>query len=533
MQNKDPNDKFWDIEELLPARPVKKKPVHTPRDLSAVEVAIPAEPQKKETLGAPIPARDPIKPRERKILREYEPHHGFLQKVTVMPWPTDFGFYAKFRRDAIRLFERTHEPAEYVYFFSYMPQYDQMTAAQLAYYLYWRGELRRGIYLKADINYLFLYIYEIINLPDRVPPEEGTRILSRLWAAYRNDFRYLDKYLGEWLCDYCLIHKTVPDLPVLEVFSHEIATKVSMPEFYLYNSTLTWPLIQSISAYDYRSGKYYEEGKALFDTHIPLAAEYVTAALITPHLESYGVTPTRTLRDSFSGAVACHDIKFKIAVTYTPLRRSLELRQALSGIIKLCENQVRMALGIKSRFAPTGVTEEMKQAVIAYFDTVWPERARRIKKTADALEEARYMALYEPKQTGKADISRALAIEEAAWETAELLGAEEEEASLPPPEKATSPIEESPIPIEEAPIPTEADSEFAFLLTLEPLHLGALSAALDGAFDAYCRQNGKMANMVRDALNELAADELGDMIIEEDFSLVADYEEDIRKLLGK
>ena len=87
--------------------------------------------------------------------------------------PFGFEFYTKFCKDAARYFSLTHEPCEYVYFFSYMPQYDQMTVSQMSYYLYWRDEVRKGNYIKTDINYLFLYIYEIINLPEKLHPSEG------------------------------------------------------------------------------------------------------------------------------------------------------------------------------------------------------------------------------------------------------------------------------------------------------------------------------------------------------------------------
>jgi hypothetical protein len=42
-----------------------------------------------------------------------------------------------------------------------------------------------------------------------------------------------------------------------------------------------------------------------------------------------------------------------------------------------------------------------------------------------------------------------------------------------------------------------------------------------------------MAEMVRGAINEIATDAIGDIIIEEDFSLVPDYEEDIFDILGR
>ncbi len=527
---KDPIDKFWDIEELLPARAAKKTPPPRRVDTEAVEIAVSEASAALDALaekGLPIPMREERKRPEKKIRREYEPSHGFVKKVCISSWPTNFSFYTKFRRDAIRLFDRTHEPCEYLYFFSYMPQYDQMTAAQLGYYLYWRGEIRKGAYLKTDINYLFLYTYEIINLPDRIPPKEGAIALSRLWAAYRDDFRYLDKYLGEWLCDYCLIHKVEPDWVTLDVFAGEIAAKVSMPEFYLHDGTMTWALLCSITAYDYQNSKYYPDHEAAFDTHIPKAAEAVAASLIAPRLADFGIEPMRVLRDSFSGAVACHDVKFKLTVITTPLRRSPELKQAVTGIIKLCENQIRAAFGIKSRFLPNGVTEEMKEAVNLYFDKIYPDRGRRAKKAQEAAEEARYMALYEPKQQGKADITRALAIEEAAWETADLLETEDEAPT--PAEPMTEQIAPDPV-IPEQPslmISCDPDGEFSFLAELDAFAKGAILAAGKGEFDRFCREAGKMAQMVRDSINEKANGSLGDIIIEEDFTLVSEYEEDI------
>ena len=240
-------DSFWDIGDMLPSRPAKKA---VPSRASVPE-AVPV----RVNVGEPEPEFKILPRREREIrkepeAREFCPPSGFIKKVRIIPWPTDFSFYTKFRNDALRYFDREHAACEYIYFFSYMPQYDQMTAAQVAYYLYWRGEVRREHYIKADNSYLFLYIYEIINLPDKIPPQTGAVLLSRLWRAYREDFRYLDKYIGEWLCDYCLIYGVEPDWQALAAFSGEIAGKVSLPEFYLRGDELTYPLIRSLSSYD-------------------------------------------------------------------------------------------------------------------------------------------------------------------------------------------------------------------------------------------------------------------------------------------
>ena len=86
---------------------------------------------------------------------------------------------------------------------------------------------------QTDYSYIFLYLFEIINLPEKIPAREGALILSRLWKTYRTEFHYLDKYFGEWLCDYCLIHAVSPDWDVLEDFVGDISGKVSLPEFYM------------------------------------------------------------------------------------------------------------------------------------------------------------------------------------------------------------------------------------------------------------------------------------------------------------
>ena len=183
-------DAFWDIEDLIPERPKKTVVRRGFADTAATEIELDA-PTKND--GEKIPPRTVPEKKPSRVLREYQ-GSGLIPSVRILSWPTTFEFYTKFCKDAVRYFSLTHEPCEYAYFFSYTPQYEQMTVSQMSYYLYWRDEVRKGNYIKTDINYLFLHIYEIINLPDKVPPSQGAGILSRLWKVYRNDFRYLDKF---------------------------------------------------------------------------------------------------------------------------------------------------------------------------------------------------------------------------------------------------------------------------------------------------------------------------------------------------
>jgi hypothetical protein len=412
-----------------------------------------------------------------------------------------------------------------------------MTVSQMSYYLYWRDEVRKGNYIKTDINYLFLYIYEIINLTDQIHPSEGAKILSRLWKVYRGEFRYLDKYLGEWLCDYCLIHHVSPDWEALEAFSGEIAGKVSLPEFYLKNGEISWQLIESISSYDYTKSKYYEAHKKEYDLHIPMALSRAVNHVMMKNPGDFGISSVKTSRDSYAGAIVSHRSKFKLEITRYALRKTStngeeDLKHVLANLIKLAENQLRSAFGIKSRLSPIISDARLKQEILAYFEEYLPVKTGKSKKRET--EEESYMQLYEPKQKGLADISRALDIERQAWETADLLSVEEDPEEILPTDHKI--VEESPllpvtvnaVAVSEVWNDAASDEEFGFVASaLSDVQKNALKAALKHNFSDYCRSVGIMEENMRGEINEISMEYIGDMIIDSDFTVLEDYIEDV------
>ena len=531
-------DAFWDIEDLIPKRPKKTSFEYEFSDVEATEIVLDA-PNPSGDVKIPPRAAAPKKT-SANVLFEYD-GSALISHVKIFAWPTVFEFYTKFCKDAVRYFSLTHEPCEYVYFFSYMPQYEQMTVSQMSYYLYWRGEVRKGNYLKTDINYLFLYIYEIINLSDRIPPSEGAKILSRLWKVYREEFRYLDKYLGEWLCDYCLIHHVAPDWDALETFAGEIAGKVSLPEFYLKNGEISWQLIEAISSYDYKKSKYYEAHKKEYDFHIPMALSRAVNRVIMKNPEDFGISSVNTSRDSYAGAIVSHHSKFKLEITRYALRKTStngeeDLKHIFANLIKLAENQLRSAFGIKSRLSPIVSNADLKQEILSYFAEHLP--AKTVKSKKRETEEEAYMQLYEPKQKGLADIFRALDIEKQAWETADLLSVEEEPEEIFTVRQEL--FEEPPIlsvTVNEVTVPNlpevDPDEEFGFVTSaLRDVQINALKAALKKNFSEYCRSIGVMEENMRGKINEISMEYIGDMIIDGDFTILEDYEEEIAAVLN-
>ena len=106
---------------------------------------------------------------EPKILEPYlvyEPDSSIIKRVSVSKWQTRYNFYEKFASDAARLWNRTSGECDNVPFFSYIPQYNQLSYTQLKWYLCWREKVRNGVYPRCDYSYILLFIYEILNCPD-------------------------------------------------------------------------------------------------------------------------------------------------------------------------------------------------------------------------------------------------------------------------------------------------------------------------------------------------------------------------------
>ena len=79
--------------------------------------------------------------------------------------------------DALRHFDKTSACSTPVAYFSYIPQYAQMSRSQLEFYFYFREKARVGEFIPCDVTYFWLFIYEIINLPDKIPPKEPSILI--------------------------------------------------------------------------------------------------------------------------------------------------------------------------------------------------------------------------------------------------------------------------------------------------------------------------------------------------------------------
>lgn len=526
-KNTDRNDDFWTLSEFVPKRTYIKKPES---DISPVTV----ETGDDEGAGAPVPTvgKRPSPPAIESV--SYSPKHSLIKEVTLEPWPANFSFYSKFHSEAAKLFsaEGKHCPPER--FFAYTPQYEQLSQSQLEFYLYFRQLARNGEYLWVDSSYIFLLLYEIINLPELIPAEKGAETIAGLWKAYRGTYPYLDKYIGEWLCDYCLIRHIAPPASVFD-FCGEAIQKLSFPEFYEdpQSGAFSFESVSRFSSCDYKKSRFYTEHRAEYDRHIPAAATLAVKTFLSGDIPEGFLALSHDLRDSFSGAVAYVGVKYKIKITSLSLRKSREYHQLCSAVIKACENELRAAMGIKSRYSVQSLPEVCKSAIAEYFDGFYPDR-RAKKKIITSDDDAPYMRYYMPRQSGSADIGRAMRIEKSAWETAKLLETETEEE----PENAAHSAPPSPQSGEaarrssELPCAAEGNEYCTVLLALDAPIRRAIAAAACGEMKKFCREHSIMPEEAARLINETAFDITGDILIDDDLGILEDYLGDVRDALG-
>ena len=623
-------DNFWDLNSLLP----QKRPVSPRRAVNIDTVEIEVGNDTPREGGAAIPKREPRQPAadmprsqpqsmsqsqpqshpasadntqsritsardENRRLRElplkmrasqnepkilepylvYEPDSSIIKRVSVSKWQTRYNFYEKFRSDAARLWNRTSGECENVPFFSYIPQYNQLSYTQLKWYLCWREKVRSGIYPRCDYSYILLYIYEILNCPDLIEPKQGLEKLLDIWFAYRGAYQRIDNYLGEWVCDYCLINQLPCPTGRLEPIIKTVITAASFKEFYMDTPAScegAANILAFSSNYDWRSSRYVTaETLPVFSKHINRAFEKIYGELLSEDGLITNASPAEITRDAYSGALCVYDMKRSIKVEYISYTRSTKFRFIVTDIIKYCENRVRMALGIKARLKVENLTDEMRACLDEYFDRELPAKQKKpkAKSADDAAREAEreYERLYEP-VGGELSLENALAIERDSWSTTEILtnalvdsetasentavtsadeavGAEINSASM------SETLEQSKVVSPQVTVNEPTDDiqtgkqtsdhtdeqtgdEFAQLIAqLDANSLDALKLLASGDHSGIAKvaANASMlADALADRINETSFDIIGDSIIEPDadgYRLIVDYEEDIAKWL--
>jgi len=546
---KDELDSFWDIGSLVPPKKEVKPRRSISFDTNTVNVDLP----EKQTApnGKTEPSPLSIERNGSTITRFIPPHtatemadrrppdleygqpDSLIRKVRVYNFQNKYPTTDRFVEDAVRLFKTHSEECPPVPFFSYSPQYSQMNRAQLAWYLWWRENFRHGKVLDTDYSYVLLYVYELINLSDRLDTQYCLDRMCRVWLEYGERYQFIGKYLCEWVCDFCLIHRLPPPAEKLKSLYPYIMKNALLKEFYIFGDLResgvgAETLMAMCSAYDHKKSRYATPER------LPVMEEYMKNILdrvIAQNsaggspLSGFGFSDSSVTRSSYTGAFCAPAVKKKIEVEYCSFSRSHELRYLVADVLRYTENKLRAAWGIRSRLSIYALPTSVRACIDEYFDENPIRRSddtdrngRRIVNEYDKLYDA-------PKSEFSAE--NAEMIEKASWNTTKILVEAFDEEGEEMKQSETKKIPE-PMP---APEP-QGDNDLRSVLGWK---YEFLLAALDGDKDRQkqvAKRLSAMPDAIADEINEAAAELLGDIILEEgddgDYRVIEDYREVVK-----
>ncbi len=533
-------DEFWDLSVLLPPRPAhksEKTPPTLQKDTEAVEITSPASSEKPYTVADSILTEHYVNPQAaprvhaESPLHTYAPQHSLLHEVRVFAWRTQYDYYERFRHNALRFWQQEGVECPLTPFFSYMPQYTQLNAAQLATYFWWRSCFRKGIYLRVDYSYLLLALYEMINVGDSISPQEIQGQMVKLWLAYREEHPRLDSLVREWLCDYSLLYELpAPTLPAK--LYQVLLSGCRLKEFYVplsgKESHLVTGVLLFCNNYDYTKSKFFTPDTAE-EYHRVLRGAVGVALEVLRERDGNALTGGSGLstisRDTFVGAICSYRLRRRIEVDYTSFSHTHELRYIMSDVLKYAENALRAVRGIKTRLTIYAVDVAMRERLDAYLKTVLPERVQ--KSTKKQVEPPAYERRYDLPVSAPSP-TRAAEIEARSWQTTKrLVEAFEQEAQIDtniPPDGADISQEESPAPAHAQDVSSTAEALGVLCEFLQLVARGEGGSAQRRLAD----EIGMLLDAVADKINTVTGDILGDIVLEQGddgYILVEDYRE--------
>ncbi|MBE6688516.1 MAG: hypothetical protein E7588_04450 [Ruminococcaceae bacterium] len=523
-------DDFWDIDKLLPRKPhYQNSPPRTHESTGSPDPVLIRNGKSNDKSVSLDDILKTVLPPANKTEIDYSSKSSVILGAVVSDIANSYSYSNDFSGNAHRVhMQSPNKQADFVPFFSYMPQYSDLSAMQYQRYLWWRECARKNEYLQTDVSYIFLYIYELISLDDVIKPENVLSAIISLWVAYYQKHTELNKYLCDWITDYAIIHNIRIPFEMLEKVIPYAETKQQSILFNMYlfdyvlsdighltddNISLVCKVLSNYSPYKSKSYEI-EEYRKIFDGCIKaIFHKLFEIGFFTPDGNYLHKSELKVTRSSYLGAVCSANTKKNMAITYYPFISNELIRTSFSNIIKHTENKIRASLGMRNRLPNIILADEIRGVIDSFMELNYPV----ISKTKAAIEKK----TAPPREIKKIEVNLAKAkrIEDISWQTTEKLtdGLIRED-------------DETAIPIIEASVPTESvnseQNDFPSALTeceKAILHL-ILNNAAPSETEKAARNAGLLADAVIDSINEKALEYIGDTVIDpSDYTVIPEY----------
>ncbi len=285
----------------------------------------------------------------------------------------------RFVQQARKYIDRAESSAEPAPFQQYWPTYESMDAAQQRWYFYWRAQLRQGNRLPTDLSYLFVHIYEAINMVGFESPGDAFNHLNEFWRYYRQLQPKLDRYLPDWIADFIVLHELAPN--ALNWYSEvSQVTEVTDLNFILemwVNSGESFEALSdgtlfALAKYNPTKSKFYKKFSASTDLHQGYKQALVAIDEATRKeqgktlFQMHQPEEKRVIRRApFASAVHAYPVN-EIEIAATHAWTEVEpLAASLNSIVKHADNVLRGQAGYSYRVRGIQLTDASKSLIEA------------------------------------------------------------------------------------------------------------------------------------------------------------------------
>ncbi len=271
--------------------------------------------------------------------------------------------------------DRIGEKAAFTPFEKYWPIYKDMNQQQMAWYFYWRTEVRNGRYPDTSLSYIYVYIYELLNGCGWNDAQDGYNQLITLWTSYRERFQTLDKMLSDWT--YCFAYANNLEYTAQDAIDAPLSEQPAIVNILIDRHKDDRPLrlpfvaIEALCDYAIRRSSFYKSGhQQLLKEAIPRVITLADAALIKKKrrgiLSVYG--PNRTKKQCIYMFIsAIHpDRNKEIDVEVKGYKQSQKLRDYVNNLVRYSENVLRDLYNVRGRLRGVSLDEETATLVTAF-----------------------------------------------------------------------------------------------------------------------------------------------------------------------
>ena len=262
----------------------------------------------------------------------------------------------------------TREKTEHIPFLCYWPSYEYMSRPQLDWYFYLREKLRAGEYIKTDLSYLFVYIYELINQIGVKGPEDGFEKMAGIWKNYRDTYDKLDRYLIDWAGDYIIWYNCDPE-KCFELLEKEglflLMPADMLMDHYIKNDTaMPLELIARFCDYRFYESEFIKgENGSLFTDHLPNLFGEIRRVMDQKEGDGFKTrfVPHANIKHTkipFLRAPFDNKTNTRLQV-YPQYEQHKPLRAFVTAAVKEFENELRILTRYKGRLRPEALPEEI------------------------------------------------------------------------------------------------------------------------------------------------------------------------------